>query len=106
MPGRESRDLGKDDTKSRGVYFAIVRSSVPMILIPRQSDKECIPSNQATPTHLLYRVSYFALQLSSIGFVGLVLSLVNAAMNIAQNVNSNNNDRFDNDEERKVQKYH
>ena len=38
--------------------------------------------------------------------MGLVLSLVNAAMNIAQNVNSNNNDRFDNDEERKVQKYH
>merc|ERR1711953_1628380 len=58
------------------------RSSVPMILMPRQSDKECIPSNQ----------------LSSIGFVGLILSLINAAMNIANNANSNNNDRNNNND--------
>merc|ERR1711953_1406161 len=56
------------------------RSSVPMILMPRQSDKECIPSNQ----------------LSSIGFVGLVLSLLNAAMSLVNNVNSNNNNRNNN----------
>merc|ERR1719483_1192882 len=51
-------------------------TSVPMILMPSQSDKECIPSNQ----------------LSSIGFVGFILSVVNAGMNIVNNANSNNND--------------
>ena len=30
------------------IYFPTSRSSVPMILMPRQSDKECIPSNQAS----------------------------------------------------------
>ena len=52
------------------------RSRVPMILVPSHSN---------------FNLTF---QLSSIGFVGLVLSLVNAAMNIAQNVSSNNNDRF------------
>merc|ERR1712079_644411 len=52
-------------------------SPVPMILMPRQSDKECIPSNQ----------------LSSIGFVGFILAVINASMNIVNNANSNNNNR-------------
>merc|ERR1719483_1010449 len=55
-------------------------TSVPMILMPSQSDKECIPSNQ----------------LSSIGFVGFILSVVNAGMNIVNNANSNNNNRNNN----------
>merc|ERR1712192_177350 len=55
-------------------------SSVPMILMPRQSDKECIPSNQ----------------LSSIGFVGFILAVINASMNIVNNANSNNNNRNNN----------
>merc|ERR1712032_870942 len=38
--------------------------------MPRQSDKECIPSNQ----------------LSSIGFVGFILAVINASMNIV-NIN-------------------
>ena len=35
-------------------------------------------------------------QLSSIGFVGLVLSLINAAMSLVNNANSNNNNRNNN----------
>jgi len=58
-------------------------SSVPMILMPRQSDKECIPSNQ----------------LSSIGFVGFILAVINASMNIVNNANSNNNNRNNNNNE-------
>lgn len=55
-------------------------SSVPMILMPSQSDRECIPSNQ----------------LSSIGFMGLMISLINAAINMVNNVNNNNNNRNNN----------
>lgn len=55
-------------------------SSVPMILIPKQSDKECIPSNQ----------------LSSIGFLGFIISVVNALISVANNLNSNNNNRNNN----------
>merc|ERR1712156_246184 len=54
-----------------------------MILMPRQSDKECIPSNQ----------------LSSIGFVGFILAVINASMNIVNNANSNNNNRNNNNNE-------
>ena len=38
----------------------------------------------------------FSSQLSSIGFVGLVLSLINAAMSLVNNANSNNNNRNNN----------
>ncbi|XP_023321354.1 FK506-binding protein 6 [Eurytemora carolleeae] len=51
-----------------------------MLLIPKQSDKQCIPSNQ----------------LSSIGFLGFIVSVINAAMSIANNLNSNNNNRNNN----------
>merc|ERR1712032_119337 len=51
--------------------------------MPRQSDKECIPSNQ----------------LSSIGFVGFILAVINASMNIVNNANSNNNNRNNNNNE-------
>ena len=65
-----------------------------MILMPSQSDKECIPSNQVW---LCCNNSlHISLQLSSIGFVGFILSVVNAAMNIVNNANSNNNDRNNN----------
>ena len=71
-----------------------------MILIPSQSDKECVPSNQVWGNwHCIFvntRIYFLFSQLSSIGFVGLVLSLINAAMSLVNNANSNNNNRNNN----------
>ena len=38
-------------------------------------------------------------QLSSIGFVGFILAVINASMNIVNNANSNNNNRNNNNNE-------
>jgi hypothetical protein len=46
--------------------------------------------------HSLNPILIFFCQLSSIGFLGFVLSVVNAAINVANNLNSNNNNRNNN----------
>ena len=79
-----------------------------MILMPRQSDKECIPSNQvfifvvavsSLALLVLIKKWFFFSQLSSIGFVGFILAVINASMNIVNNANSNNNNRNNNNNE-------
>ena len=50
---------------------------MPVVFLPHQSDTQCLPSNR----------------MSAFGFLAFVVQSVNAVVNVANNINSNNNNR-------------
>ena len=51
---------------------------MPVVFLPEESDKQCLPSNR----------------MSAFGFLAFVVQSVNAVVNVANNINSNNNNRY------------
>ena len=50
---------------------------MPVVFLPHQSETQCLPSNR----------------MSAFGFLAFVVQSVNAVVNVANNINSNNNNR-------------
>ena len=65
------------DQLTSGRWRRQADGDMPVVFLPQESDTQCLPSNR----------------MSAFGFLAFVVQSVNAVVNVANNINSNNNNR-------------
>ena len=65
------------DQLTSGRWRRQAGGDMPVVFLPQESDTQCLPSNR----------------MSAFGFLAFVVQSVNAVVNVANNINSNNNNR-------------
>ena len=65
------------DQVASGRWRRQTGGDMPVVFLPQESDTQCLPSNR----------------MSAFGFLAFVVQSVNAVVNVANNINSNNNYR-------------
>ena len=66
------------DQLTSGRWRRQAGGDMPVVFLPQESDTQCLPSNR----------------MSAFGFLAFVVQSVNAVVNVANNINSNNNNRY------------
>ena len=65
------------DQLTSGRWRRQAGGDMPVVFLPQESDTQCLPSNR----------------MSAFGFLAFVVQSVNAVVNVANNININNNNR-------------